>query len=1656
MAMIGAPPALPPRPPGGVPPAGVPFRVAPDLPPAGQRRKTPAAGVAADINYGPMGKDRPDHLWSVLHHREDSQPPNRPGRPRSREDHAAGRESRSLPSRPDEVEQLPPLQAPFPYQAPLPPIGWGGGAPIGAVEADWRADLKAAHLRPRMNLELGGESREWMEKRLEVAITEQRSEISRRFAGFEQADKHFKDWVQREHEQLHAQLQQVRSAGQESGQQQQRLVGALTAQNQKQDMRLQELEAGLAQAAAQMQGVMNAVSTGVLSAAGGNGGGTGEAAMGAAAVAASASANLEVLRAGLEREASARVALGVETAEQLKQLNDMVQELGSRQQQQAVAAHQKLQQNVAQDEQEAQRYEARFSSLEPSVQQLKEELEQMREQLNRSGTECSRRCEEAEEMCNKRLHGVQEAALSAARELWEEHQGVVAECKASLAALQQILDSKDKIAAQLRSLQQQQREEDKHEFWTQFQMRHEHLQAKLGDAERALVAEQNARIEEQQRAEGIVSRLGLALEKAQASWIKESAKLSDQIHEAKRDFSIDLDGETKGVARRLSDGLEAAQRQIDDLDRKILAAQTNLNAVSERVDSSARAQNTELRDSEGRVMRQVSDVQTIQTGKTAQAVFDMKAELAKLDQVVASQVSSLRQAQEEMEARAMAAVSSLDARTSQRLQDALDYERERGRQEQVRLLEEERSLRLRAEAERVSSLQKRLKAHEDQVSTHFEGLKREQIVTMTQLRERVDEAKRELLEDVHTAEDRLVRRLDEQLELERNKTREQIEAFIEEERSERIKAEAERLGSLQKRLQAHEDLTTQRLAEHRQRTEAEAGTLRRGLEAQALQDKQDLQKDFHDFAQEQRQAMGSLTEDVNNLAGDCMRINESLEALQRSTDQRLAAEGAALAAQLSVASAGLTASQQRATEALNEALKNQKMQLQDDVAKVSEELDKMNGEILKLIDDESNKVKDGHAAIESRIQTLEMAFTARTQTLGDVDAQLSARLDEVAASSQEAMENLRDALAAETGKLVERFGQVQDDVQSIEAEVLRRCEDMGEAQAEAKLAQDEMFGNLQANIGDLGAKIEESRAAEGDLQKQVTAAQEGLVAADTRASALEELLAQESTRASTAEESLSRTAEGLAAQQAKQGGEQLAFAEKLKDLTQQMADKFQAQQEAAEAQQAKLEAQLEKEQKTAQDSQEKLKEAIDEARKAAEAQVKEEHGRATEAETALREGLAAQASQAAAQAAAQAQAQAAAADESVRQTRAVEELRKQLQTTDEECNKVQAATAEEAARQTRDVEELRKQIQSADEECKKALAASEERAQAATKAVQDSVAEAQKASSALAEKVDSVKKQAEEAQAEAAVAQESVTRAAASSEAEKKAADKTLEEELEKLRKTSEEALAAEQQRALAAEKALQDSLEEAQKSSVSLAEKVEAAQTKAEAAEAEAAIAQESLSHAAASSEAEKKAAGKSLEDELAKLRKESEEEIGKLREQLRKMEETDKQAATAASEKEAEAKKEKEKELDQQKVDLEELRKRLADAEAKDETLKKEANDAKELQEKALQEMRQRLEELSRLSDAAAKGEEAATRCLKDVEALQSKLEEEVGAVRLRVDGGFRALLQRSEAEKWLRENVDTVADGVSNAFLRLLDKSSEKLSFRVEKLEKTMGGE
>merc|ERR1719262_154766 len=107
-------------------------------------------------------------------------------------------------------------------------------------------------------------------------------------------------------------------------------------------------------------------------------------------------------------------------------------------------------------------HEARLAALEgPALSALRTEVDAMREQLGKVGRECFQRCEQAEGTCAERIAGVQEAATGAARELWEGHQGVVSECKASMASLKDILDAKDRLAEQMESLKQQQRQDDR-------------------------------------------------------------------------------------------------------------------------------------------------------------------------------------------------------------------------------------------------------------------------------------------------------------------------------------------------------------------------------------------------------------------------------------------------------------------------------------------------------------------------------------------------------------------------------------------------------------------------------------------------------------------------------------------------------------------------------------------------------------------------------------------------------------------------------------------------------------------------------------------------------------------------------------------------------------------------------------------------------------------------------------------------------------------------------------------------------------------------------------------------------------------------------------------------------------------------------------------
>ncbi|CAE8716893.1 unnamed protein product, partial [Polarella glacialis] len=237
---------LPPRPPAGMPNPAAQLR---DAPPAGAR---PPAGMR--LAKDQVGGGRQDQLWSVMHQRaESAEPPGpggrnmspEPGRPRRPSSREGERESRSAPSRPgmevrmqEYAPQYQPQSVSEQHRQQLPPIGWAAGPPVQQAVADpgWRQEMK---LGPRFQVGFEGAGAvdpAWVERRLEAAQTEQRSDIARRYGTFEQSDRHFKEWVQREHEQLHAQLQQVKAAASEGQQQQQRQVGDLAGQCQKQDL----------------------------------------------------------------------------------------------------------------------------------------------------------------------------------------------------------------------------------------------------------------------------------------------------------------------------------------------------------------------------------------------------------------------------------------------------------------------------------------------------------------------------------------------------------------------------------------------------------------------------------------------------------------------------------------------------------------------------------------------------------------------------------------------------------------------------------------------------------------------------------------------------------------------------------------------------------------------------------------------------------------------------------------------------------------------------------------------------------------------------------------------------------------------------------------------------------------------------------------------------------------------------------------------------------------------------------------------------------------------------------------------------------------------------------------------------------------------------
>merc|ERR1740121_3572145 len=63
------------------------------------------------------------------------------------------------------------------------------------------------------------------------------------------------------------------------------------------------------------------------------------------------------------------------------------------------------------------------------------------------------------------------------------------------------------------------------------------------------------------------------------------------------------------------------------------------------------------------------------------------------------------------------------------------------------------------------------------------------------------------------------------------------------------------------------------------------------------------------------------------------------------------------------------------------------------------------------------------------------------------------------------------------------------------------------------------------------------------------------------------------------------------------------------------------------------------------------------------------------------------------------------------------------------------------------------------------------------------------------------------------------------------------------------------------------------------------------------------------------------------------------------------------------------------------------------------------------------------------------------------------EVVQLGAKLDGSLDALFLRLETERWVREGVDKVADGVSSQFLRLLDEASQKAETRMAQCEERL---
>mmetsp|Transcript_39807 Transcript_39807/g.93771 ORF Transcript_39807/g.93771 Transcript_39807/m.93771 type:complete len:1965 (+) Transcript_39807:164-6058(+) len=1302
----------------------------PPVGPQGRRRDPsplPAAGAGA-LRGSPSASsiaNRHDHVWEVLHQRERSADDARQqaaGDMGARRVEAGDARSPPLGLYRREGDRPP---SPARYLSVPAPAAQGWEVPqAGALE--WRLEPKLPPPRRFRSMEPDAgtgsyaDMTSWVERRLENMQADYKAEVASKLGNLEQNDRRFKEWVQREQEQLSGGLQQLKTSldshlktNMDGQAQVQRQNAALQGQCQKLEMRLQEMEVAMAQTSAQAHGAVQSMQAMSSASAGGGTGGTGAAPNQAA---------VDALRMGLEREVAARTELGIEASDKIKELHRIITEVTDRH-------HLEAQSRAVQQSGADLQQQARIAAITPTLESMRGELDTLRETLRRTSTDCARRCEEAEAACSRRAANVQEAAMSAAKELWEEHLGVVAECKASLASLQQILEAKDKIMSQLQQLQQQQREDDKQEFANRQQQVLDAVRNRLRDVEVAFTSERNLRQEVQQATDSQINRMGSALEKAQADWIQDSSRLSEILKEIKQQLSATLDGEARGWERRLAEAVDGVMRRLEDLESRAAAIKVSAASLDEKVTELSRTHEGDVKELEARLKRDISDLDAMQTGKLSQSEFDLRnavhkalsvsseqarVDLARVEESAALERSVLRAAIQDNMQLSDAKVEKLTEDTQQRLSDL-----------QLSLQE-----RYGEVADTVAQLRKDTSAQDEKVKAHADNVSkdalkkcmdvidivRDDLAAQVTLNDHRAEDLRDTLaasEERHSQktaalEESLLARLAEDLKNERESMQQEVAQLVDEERRARMKGESERVASLQRRLAAFEDILTRKLDSLKVEQDEALVNHRHSVKEALAKDRQEVRAKLEEIQRDQAESALAAKAELERLNNACESFAaECGEAIERTAadaekankelQERMTRELAASAAQVAIATATWAAELRKGIAEMESKIGAARAEAQEETAAVRRE-------VTVVAANSAAELKIGLADMESKIGAARLMAQEDTAAhRREVDEKLQVMADGVT----EKLDGFERKLDTQGAELTENLRAARADLEAAlhEAKEMMKQETL-ELNEKLELFKDEQREELQktaqemltgldkvtSDIAELGETLEAKTLdirehIQTSLQSAATSLVEKMyqLRAETE-DKLQTAIRQEEARALKAEADIKKLGEDER-QRMEEKAQAAVKEEEARALDAEGEIRAMVQEERANME-AKMESSLKEEEARSLEALAEIKKIVDEERNGVEekmnASLKEEEARALRAEADLQQSVEDERSSM------EERMQTSMREEEARAMRTAAEIKRMME---EQEAKVLASVREEQARATQTEAELKKLVE---------------------------------------------------------------------------------------------------------------------------------------------------------------------------------------------------------------------------------------------------------------------------------------------------------------------------------------------------------------------------